>query len=115
MAQRHSQSLDAMRQDAIRRSREMHRRAQPPPPPPPMQMPPQDELPPPPPMPPPTHPKPQLADLSSLLGGLHLPEELHGILTEWDGEKMALAGLLYLLWKEGADPSLLLALAYILL
>ena len=104
MAQRHPQSFDAMRQDAIRRSREMHRRAQPPAPPPePPPKPPED-------CPPPRPP-------GDSIPGLHLklPEEWAGILTNWDGEKLALAGLLYLLWKEGADPALLLALAYILL
>ncbi len=111
MAQRSQPSFDAMRQDAIRRSREMHRRAQIPappdipPPPPPAPMPP--PFPPPPPKPP--------GELQNLLEGLHLPDELHHLFTDWDGEKIALAGLLYLLWKEGADPVLLLALAYILL
>lgn len=110
MAQRNAQSFDAMRQDAIRRSREMHRRANPEPPSPP--------APPPPPEPPPSPPEhrpPPVPDLSGLLEGLHLSEELRGLLTVWDGEKLALAGILYLLWKEGADPALLLALAYILL
>jgi hypothetical protein len=44
-----------------------------------------------------------------------LPETLQSLLHDWDGEKLALAGLLYLLYKEGADPALLLALGYILL
>ena len=109
MAQRNAQGFDAMRQDAIRRSREMHRRANPEPLP----------LPPPPPEPPhppePEHRPPPTITLSGLLEGLHLSEELHGLLTNWDGEKIALAGILYLLWKEGADPALLLAIAYILL
>ena len=106
MAQRNAQSFDAMRQDAIRRSREMHRRANltPPSPPPPV-----------PPPPPQEQRPPTTQQLSGLLEGLHLSEELHGLLTEWDGEKLALAGMLYLLWKEGADPALLLAIAYILL
>lgn len=106
MAQQDRQGFDAMRQDAIRRSREMHRRANPPAPAP------QPSPPPPPPEAPPLQ-KP--SELSRLLDGLHLSGELRGLLTDWDGEKIALAGLLYLLWKEGADPVLLLALAYILL
>lgn len=90
-------SFDAMRQDAIRRSKEMQRRAvQHPPEPPPV--PPEPPAAPPPPKP-----------LLSLTG------ELQGLLHDWDAEKLGIAGLLYLLYKEGADPALLLALAYILL
>lgn len=109
-------NFDAMRQDAIRRSREMQRRAsrrQPVPSEPPVP-PPEHEL-------PISSPEHKPADSSSevsiggLLSSLHLSDELHALLTEWDGEKLALAGLLYLLWKEGNDPVLLLALAYILL
>ncbi|MBQ8079936.1 MAG: hypothetical protein IJ236_08285 [Oscillospiraceae bacterium] len=95
-------NFNAMRQDAIRRSREMQRRARPDPaPPPPV---PHPEPPPAPPPPPP--PPPLIPGLSGELGHL---------LHDWDGEKIALAALLYLLWKEGADPALLLALGYILL
>ena len=104
-----AQNFDAMRQDAIRRSREMQRRAAPPPPPEP---PPHPEPPPPPP-PPPAAPLP--GELTGILDSLHFGDELHSLLHDWDTEKIALAGLLYLLWKEGADPVLLLAIAYILL
>ncbi len=102
-----AQNFDAMRQDAIRRSREMQRRAAPSPHPEP-----------PPPSPPPDLPPPKLPvppELNGLLESLHLTDELHSLLRDWDGEKLALAGLLFLLWKEGADPALLLAIAYILL
>ncbi|MCR4644593.1 MAG: hypothetical protein K5695_04180 [Oscillospiraceae bacterium] len=88
-------SFDAMRQDAIRRSREMQRRAVPPVP----ETPPVPDIPEIPEMP----PKPGL-DLG-----------LQGLLSDWDAEKLALAGLLWVLYREGADPALLLALAYILL
>ncbi len=43
------------------------------------------------------------------------PRDLQNLLTGWDGERIALLALLYLLYKEGTDPALLLALAYILL
>ena len=36
-------------------------------------------------------------------------------LHELDSERLALLGLLYILYKEGADVRLLLAIAYILL
>lgn len=109
-------NFNAMRQDAIRRSREMQRRAvthssMPAPPPEPASHP--EPAPDPEPLfhePACESPKP-----SGLLSSLQLPGELQDILTNWDTEKLALAGLLWLLWKEGADPSLLLALAYILL
>lgn len=122
MPQQPQQSFDAMRQDAIRRSREMQRRAVPSPASEPTPSAPADS---PhgrddapvqqapgaaPPEPPPKSPNPQ-----GLLQSLKLPAELNGLLTEWNGEKLALAALLYLLYKEGADVSLLLAIAYILL
>lgn len=99
-------SFDAMRQDAIRRSREMQRRAVQPSPPAPPPPPPSAPPPPPPPKPaPPPPPKPNFP----------LSGELQGLLRDWDAEKLGIAGLLYLLYKEGTDPALLLALAYILL
>ena len=101
MAQRSPQSFDAMRQDAIRRSREMQRRAMPPPEPPALPQQPAPEAP--------------AADMTGLLKALHSGEGLQSLLRDWDGEKLALAGLLYLLYKEGADPVLLLAIGYILL
>ena len=90
MAQTPQQNFDAMRQDAIRRSKEMQRKAVP--------------------MPSPSSPpKPET------LQNFQFSEELQHLLTKWDGEKLALLGLLYLLYKEGAEMELLLALAYILL
>ena len=74
------QNFNAMRQDAIRRSKEMQKKAVSAPPPPPL-----------PPEPP-------------------VPSE-----SKWDSEKLALLALLYLLYQDGAEPELLLALAYILL
>lgn len=114
MPQQPQQNFDAMRQDAIRRSREMQRRAMPSapdhyrPPEPPPEQPPLQEMPPPP-------PEMHESGKQGLLQSLNLPEEFNGLLKDWNGEKLALAGLLYLLYKEGADISLLLALAYILL
>ncbi|MDE5769448.1 MAG: hypothetical protein K2H29_08240 [Oscillospiraceae bacterium] len=109
MARYPQQSFDAMRQDAIRRSREMQRRAVP-------QMPPESVQ-------PPAHPPGRnYQETGSGSGirpnsGLQLPfpEDLRKILTEWDGEKLALLALLYLLYKEGADLELLIAIAYIML
>ena len=111
-----ARAFDAMRQDAIRRAREMQRQARPfPPPERPLPPPaPSDHPPPghpdrPPPPPPPDRPPPK-----PILPG-ELSDLLHGLTTGWDGERLALAGLLYLLYREGADPALLLALAYVLL
>ncbi|MDE6087475.1 MAG: hypothetical protein K2G25_03730 [Oscillospiraceae bacterium] len=107
MARYPQQSFDAMRQDAIRRSREMQRRAVP-------QMPPESVQ-------PLAHPPGrnyQEAGSGARIhpnAGLQLPEDLRKILTEWDGEKFALLALLYLLYKEGADLELLIAIAYIML
>ena len=100
-------SFDAMRQDAIRRSREMHRRAVPPPPP---------EIPPPPPEsehiePPPRHPP----ELPPTPPPEQMPPELFSLFTKWDSDKILIGAILYILWKEKADTALLLALAYILL
>ena len=103
MAQYPQQNFDAMRQDAIRRSREMQRRAVPPPP--------EDSAPVPPPIPAPPPPPPK----TDLLQNLHISDDLQKLLTSWDGEKLALLGLLYLLYKEGAELELLLAIAYIML
>jgi len=105
MAQAPQQNFDAMRQDAIRRSREMQRRAVPMPPPPP------------PPAVPPAPPKPPVSAVPKpdILHHLHLSDDLQHLLTSWDGEKLALLALLYLLYQEGAETELLLALAYIML
>lgn len=111
-------AFDAMRQDAIRRAREMQRQARPFPPPPPPAPPPARPDSPPHPVPPhpddPPHPDPPPPAPPPLLPG-ELSDLLHGLMTGWDGERLALAGLLYLLYREGADPALLLALAYVLL
>ncbi len=121
MPQQAQQNFDAMRQDAIRRSREMQRRAAP------MQNRPTAPASEPPPAAsqedPVRHPAPPYQQPVSsrpqqphgFLQQLDLPKELNDLLKDWNGEKLALAGLLYLLYKEGADISLLLALAYILL
>ena len=97
MARSPQQNFDAMRQDAIRRSREMQRRAVPMPPPPPAS-----------PMPerPSERPAPPIQNP---------PGELQNLLSGLNGEKLALLALLYLLYKEGAETELLLAIAYILL
>ena len=111
-------AFDAMRQDAIRRAREMQRQARPFPPPPPPAPPPVRPDGPPHPVPPhpddPPHPDPPPPAPPPLLPG-ELSDLRHGLMTGWDGERLALAGLLYLLYREGADPALLLALAYVLL
>lgn len=97
------QNFNAMRQDAIRRSREMQRRAVP------------------------EHNTPvQKAETPPYISqqqpkqsmphqNVQLPKELQNLLTGWDGERLALLGLLYVLYKEGADAKLLLAIAYIML
>ena len=115
MPQHPQPNFNAMRQDAVRRAREMQRRAAPPPPPevpppaPPEKPPPSPEVPPP--APPPAPPPSPLSGLA----GLHPESLLHGLLTDWDAEKIAIAALLYLLYQDGADTGLLLALAYVLL
>jgi len=108
MAQSPQMNFDAMRQDAVRRSREMQRRAMPPPP---------EVSSPIPPTPPPPAPitPPRPPERPDLLKNLHFSDDLQKLLTGWDGEKLALLGLLYLLYKEGAELELLLAIAYIML
>lgn len=85
MPQYPQQSFQAMRQDAIRRSREMQKKA--------AALPPEE----------PPHPE------------NNLPAELRSLLTDWDAERLALLALLYFLYKEGADLKLLLAIGYIML
>ena len=109
MAQYPQQSFDAMRQDAIRRSREMQRQAMPPPPAADIPAPPPEPVPEPIPMPEAHAPQ------SNILEHLHLSDDMKKMLTEWDGEKLALLGLLYLLYKEGAELELLIAIAYVML
>ena len=88
-----SGNMDRMRMEAVRRSQEMHRRSQP------------SE---------PVHeiradvPKIPRNDLSDLLGKL-LPD------GKPDSDTLLIGALIWLLYKEGADIKLLLALAYILL
>ena len=94
------QNFNAMRQDAIRRSREMQRRA---------------GMHPTPAQPSKPEPPPQITEPPSPSAGSALPQELQGLLHGWDSERMALLGLLYILYKDGADARLLLAIAYILL
>ncbi len=101
------QNFNAMRQDAIRRSREMQRRAAPSPP---------------------AEHSPSASQINAAHSQAIAPlkqnetmqnnllsSELQNLLRGWDGERIALLGLLYILYKEGADAKLLLAIAYILL
>lgn len=96
MADYNVNEIDRMRREAMRRMQEMQRRAQgfrPPPPPetaPPVAPPPGGE---------PGH-----------RGGLF---ELAGIAI--DEEKAMIAMLIYILYKQGADIKLLLALGYLLI
>lgn len=96
------QNFNAMRQDAIRRSREMQRRAaqgMSAPPKPPLS---------------PAEPMHTDAPVKPAQNNA-LPKELQNLLGGWDGERIALLALLYFLYKEGTDAKLLLAIAYILL
>ncbi len=99
MAENRTQDFDRMQREAIDRVREMQRRArnvpsgnQPPP---------EQKAP----APPAIHdPKPQTGSLSELLSGIKIDEE------------KALIGLLiYVLYKNGGDIKLMLALGYLLL
>ncbi len=102
MPQDHQQNFNAMRQDAIRRSREMQRRAG---------MRSSAAMP-----SAPAQEKPASAPAApSPSAGSLLPGELQNLMKGWDGERLALLGLLYILYKDGADAKLLLAIAYILL
>lgn len=104
MARFPQQDFNTMRQDAIRRSREMQRRANPPVRREPAPVYPGEDL-------PPKHLQKQPVHTAQP----SLPKELQGLLQDWDGERIALLALLYLLYREGTDPKLLLAIAYILL
>lgn len=97
------QNFNAMRQDAIRRSREMQRRAGMHPA---MPEPPKSE--------PPVSAEPA-PERNASPSPAKLPAELRNLLQGWDSERLALLGLLYILYKDGADTKLLLAIAYILL
>lgn len=99
-----------MRQDAIRRAREMRHGDAPPPHPGVQAPPPRPDPPPkPPPMPPP--PKPHGA-----LGGFPLPDlNLSALIGGLDSEKITILAVLVLLAREGADIKLLAALGYVML
>ena len=88
-----SGNMDRMRMEAVRRSQEMHRRSQPSEPVPEIRA---------------DVPKIPRNDLSDLLGKL-LPD------GKPDSDTLLIGALIWLLYKEGADIKLLLALAYILL
>ncbi len=106
MAHYHQHDYNAMRQEALRRSREMQQRSAPPTSP---AVPLNEggaDL-------PPRHTCGQNGSTSS--GQPAFPQELQGLFRDWDGEKIALLALLYLLYREGTDAKLLLAIAYILL
>ena len=88
-----SRQMDRMRQEAIRRSQEMHSRAASP----------NADI-------PPDKPRvPTGADLSSLLGGIVGKDFL------LDRDRLLIGALLLMLVREGADIRLILALGYILL
>lgn len=90
-------SFDKMQRDAINRVREMQRRAQ-------ISNPPQDASPPLPPPEPKAEPQRKEGSLTALLKDINIDEE------------KALIGLLiYILYKNGADTKLLLALGYLIL
>ena len=99
MADFNENELNQMRRDALRRMQEMQRRAMPGPAEPP--------------------PKPGEAEASSLLGSLFgsrqggKPLNIAGVAV--DEEKAMIAMLIYILYKQGGDIKLLLALAYLLL
>lgn len=101
MAQRQLSAAEQnmMRQDAQRRHREMRRgELRPVPLPPPK---PKEE---PKPEPPPKQQNPHIAE-----------NPLESILSKLDSDKMLLLALLYVLWREGGDIQLIIALAYVLL
>ncbi len=98
MARPMPSDFNMMRQDAIRRSREMQRRAVPP-----QTLPDTEDVP------------ASIPPTSTSETVRSLPQELQGLFSGWDAERLALLALLYLLYKEGRDYRLLLALAYIIL
>lgn len=97
MADYNENDIGRMRRDALRRMQEMQRRAMggdpKPSPPPPRQE--------------------QSGDISSLIGSLLGQGGLSGLGV--DSEKAMIALLIYILYKQGADVKLLLALGYLLL
>lgn len=93
MAMYDRRQMDSMRQEAIRRSREMHSRAES-----------SDAD-----IPPDKPPQKQLPDINSLLG------DLLGGGSLLDRDRLLIGALLVLLAREGADIKLILALGYILL
>ncbi len=101
MADFNEKDLNTMRQDALRRMREMQRRAMPRPP---------EGGP---------SPKPREGSTFPLLGALAGGERgsrtfnIGGMAI--DEEKAMIAMLIYILYKQGADIKLLLALGYLLM
>ena len=99
MADYNENELNQMRRDAVRRMQEMQRRAMP-----------HSAEPP---------PKPRDGTPASLLGSLFgsrqggKPLNIAGVAV--DEEKAMIAMLIYILYKQGGDIKLLLALAYLLL
>lgn len=105
--------FDRMRQEAIARAREMQRRAQIP-----INFSGQSRsegaptAPPPPPPPPPAAPAPPVQKQGGIGGIL---SSILGHDTKIDEEKALIGMLIYILYKNGADVKLMLALGYLLL
>ena len=104
MADYNEQDIDRMRQDALRRMREMRRRVDPPPAPEEPRRPQQS---------------PPRSNAGGLISSLLLGSEGEGLFNiagiAVDEEKALIAMLIYILYKQGADVKLLLALGYLLL
>lgn len=104
MADYNEQDIDRMRQDALRRMREMRRRVDPPPAPEEPRRPQQS---------------PPRSNAGGLISSLLRGSESEGLFNiagiAVDEEKALIAMLIYILYKQGADVKLLLALGYLLL
>lgn len=105
MADYNEQDIDRMRQDALRRMREMRRRVDPPPAPEEPRRPQQSP--------------PRSSSAGGLISSLLRGPEGEGLFNiagiAVDEEKALIAMLIYILYKQGADVKLLLALGYLLL
>lgn len=105
MADYNEQDIDRMRQDALRRMREMRRRVDPPPAPEEPRRPQQSP--------------PRSSSAGGLISSLLRGSESEGLFNiagiAVDEEKALIAMLIYILYKQGADVKLLLALGYLLL
>lgn len=105
MADYNEQDIDRMRQDALRRMREMRRRVDPPPAPEEPRRPQQSP--------------PRSSSAGGLISSLLRGSEGEGLFNiagiAVDEEKALIAMLIYILYKQGADVKLLLALGYLLL